>query len=62
LAGQYAHQLTLLSGGRVVASGDPAEVLTSQALATHYGARAEVVTGPDGVRVHPVREAQGGRP
>jgi iron complex transport system ATP-binding protein len=55
LAGQYADHLTLLAGGRVVASGAPREVLTAEALATHYGARAEVVAGPDGVRVHPVR-------
>ena len=61
LAGQYAHHLTLLAGGRVVAAGAPAEVLTAQALATYYGARAEVVAGPDGVRVHPVRETRDGR-
>jgi len=55
LAGQYADRLVLLSHGRVVAAGSPAEVLTEDALAEHYGATAEVVTGPDGVRVHPVR-------
>ncbi|HET9655128.1 MAG TPA: ABC transporter ATP-binding protein [Kineosporiaceae bacterium] len=55
LAGQYAQRLVLLAGGRMVAEGGPAQVLTAQALATHYGARAEVSPGPDGVRVHPVR-------
>ena len=48
LAGQYADRLALLSAGRVVAEGAPAEVLTAAALQTYYGARAEVVEGPHG--------------
>jgi ABC-type cobalamin/Fe3+-siderophores transport system ATPase subunit len=55
LAGQYADRLALLSDGRVVAEGSPAEVLTAQALRMHYGARAEVVHGPSGPAVLPVR-------
>jgi iron complex transport system ATP-binding protein len=55
LAGQYADHLVLLHRGRVVAAGRPQEVLTETNLAAHYGAHAEVVAGPDGVRVHPVR-------
>ena len=55
LAGQYADRLALLSGGRVAAEGAPAEVLTTAALQTHYGARAQVVRGPDGPAVLPVR-------
>ncbi len=55
LAAQYADHLVLLDRGRVVAAGSPQEVLTEANLATHYGAHAEVVSGPDGVRVHPVR-------
>ena len=55
LAGQYADRLALLSGGRVAAEGSPAEVLTAQALRTHYGARAQVVAGPNGPAVLPVR-------
>ena len=50
-----ATRLTLLSEGRVAAHGTPAEVLTPAALHTHYGARAQVVTGPDGPAVLPVR-------
>ena len=57
LAGQYADRLALLSRGRVVAEGSPAEVLTPEVLQTHYGARAAVVTGPDGPAVLPVRGA-----
>jgi cobalamin transport system ATP-binding protein len=55
LAGQYADRLALLSGGRVAAEGAPAEVLTATALQAHYGARAQVVIGPDGPAVLPVR-------
>jgi len=57
LAGQYADRIVLLTRGRVVADGAPAEVLTAPALAEHYGVSAEVETGPGGVRVHPVRPA-----
>jgi iron complex transport system ATP-binding protein len=55
LAGQYADRLTLLADGRVVAEGTPAQVLTPEALAAHYGARAQVVSGPHGPAVLPVR-------
>jgi ABC-type cobalamin/Fe3+-siderophores transport system ATPase subunit len=55
LAGQYADRLALLSDGRVVAEGAPADVLTAEALSRHYGARAEVVHGPSGPAVLPVR-------
>jgi iron complex transport system ATP-binding protein len=55
LAGQYAERVILLAEGRVVAAGRPADVLTSQALARHYGATAEVTADEAGVRVHPVR-------
>ena len=41
----------------MVAEGPPAEVLTAAALRTHYGARAEVVAGPHGPAVLPVRAA-----
>ena len=52
LAGQYASRLILLSGGRVVAHGGPAEVLTEPLIAEHYGARVRVL---DGQVVVPVR-------
>lgn len=57
LAAQFAQRLVLLAKGRVVAAGRPGDVLTAGALAEHYGARADVSLGPDGVRVHPLRES-----
>jgi iron complex transport system ATP-binding protein len=45
LAGQYASRLLLLSGGRIVAHGGPAEVLTEALIAEHYGARVRVLDG-----------------
>jgi iron complex transport system ATP-binding protein len=45
LAGQYASRLILLSGGRVVAHGGAAEVLTEPLIAEHYGARVRVHEG-----------------
>jgi cobalamin transport system ATP-binding protein len=45
LAGQYAPRLLLLSGGRIVAQGAAAEVLTEALVAEHYGARVRVVEG-----------------
>jgi iron complex transport system ATP-binding protein len=44
-AGQYASRLLLLSGGRIVAQGAAAEVLTEPLVAEHYGARVRVVDG-----------------
>jgi iron complex transport system ATP-binding protein len=55
LAGQYCDRLALLSGGRLVAEGAPTDVLTTEAMRTHYGARAQVITGPSGPAVLPVR-------
>ncbi|WP_433348249.1 ABC transporter ATP-binding protein [Microtetraspora malaysiensis] len=48
LAGQYADALLLLAGGRVVASGPPAQVLTEPLLARHFGARVRVDAEADG--------------
>jgi iron complex transport system ATP-binding protein len=45
LAGQYAPRLLLLSGGRIVAQGAAAEVLTEAIVAEHYGARVRVIEG-----------------
>ena len=56
LAGQYADRLLLLDGGRVAASGVPAEILTEELVGTHYGANVRVVVDADGgVSVVPAR-------
>jgi iron complex transport system ATP-binding protein len=56
VAGQYADRLVLLDGGREVASGSPAEVLTEELIARHYGASVHVVSDPDaGIAVVPLR-------
>ena len=40
----------------MVAEGGPTDVLTAAALQTYYGARADVVQGPNGPAVLPVRD------
>ncbi|GAA3812216.1 ABC transporter ATP-binding protein [Amycolatopsis tucumanensis] len=58
-AAQYAEQLLLLDDGRAVAAGPPAEVLTTETLARHYGAAAEVRVGDRGeLAVLPIRPAR----
>jgi cobalamin transport system ATP-binding protein len=56
LAGQFAHRLLLLDGGLLVAEGEPADVLTEELVARHYGASVRVVADPElGVIVVPAR-------
>jgi iron complex transport system ATP-binding protein len=56
LAGQYASQLLLLSGGRVVARGAPDAVLTPAIISEHYGAEVQIVGDPlSGLVVVPIR-------
>jgi iron complex transport system ATP-binding protein len=56
LAGQYASQLLLLSGGRIVARGAPDAVLTPPIIAEHYGAEVQIVGDPrTGLVVVPLR-------
>ena len=55
LAAQYADRVLLIDAGRVAADGAPADVLTEEALAEHYGARVRVVTVDGGLAVLPSR-------
>jgi cobalamin transport system ATP-binding protein len=48
LAAQFTDRLVLLSGGRVVASGAPAEVLDERVLSECFGGRVRVLTDDDG--------------
>ena len=58
LALQYADRLALLSGGRLVAVGEPAEIATESLLAEHYAADVQVIENGDGpVAVVPRRRA-----
>ena len=48
----------LLDGGREQASGPPAEVLTEQLIARHFGASVRIVADEDsGIAVLPLRPA-----
>jgi len=55
ITGAYADRVVLLSGGRVVASGTPHEVITVDMLATHYQARVRVIDADDRPVVVPIR-------
>jgi iron complex transport system ATP-binding protein len=47
LAAQYCDRLVLIGGGRIVARGTPAEVLTAERIASVYGARVGVLAHPE---------------
>ena len=56
LAAQFCDRLALMSGGRIVAVGAAAAVLTRDAMRQHYGADVVVMDGPGGsVVVVPMR-------
>lgn len=59
VASQYAERLVMLDRGRLVAEGAPAEVLTAERLAEHYGVRARILHDPEaGVLVLPRRASR----
>jgi iron complex transport system ATP-binding protein len=47
LAGRFAHRFALLSGGRLTAQGDRADVLVPHVIAEHYGANVRVIDDDD---------------
>lgn len=55
LAAQYGEHIVLIAGGRVIASGPPVQVLTGPHLATHYGAKVDVVRHQGNLVVIPLR-------
>ena len=61
-AGQYGDRLVLLEDGRVAADGPAAEVLRPDLLGRVYGARVDVLDGPDGPVVVPRRSGDRVRP
>ncbi|MGH9303105.1 MAG: ABC transporter ATP-binding protein, partial [Acidimicrobiales bacterium] len=48
LAGQFSDRLVLISEGRIVLSGTPAEVLTEDALSRYFGGPVRVLRTDDG--------------
>jgi iron complex transport system ATP-binding protein len=61
LAGQYADRMLLLSSGRAVATGTPAEVLREDTIAEHYNARVRLVDdGAGNIAVVPTRAPREG--
>jgi cobalamin transport system ATP-binding protein len=55
LAAQYADRMLLLDRGRVAADGLPADVVTEEAIARHYGASIRVVRLDGAIAVVPSR-------
>ena len=56
LAGQFGDRLVMLDGGKKVAEGPAAEVLTERAIRQHYDAHVKVIEDPDGgILVVPTR-------
>jgi iron complex transport system ATP-binding protein len=58
LAARSCDRLALLAGGRVLAIGPPAEVLTREAVFEAFGIEADVVAGPDGTPLVLPRKAR----
>lgn len=56
LAGLYADRLLLLDGGKVVAEGTPADVLSEATIAAHYGAEVHLIRENGSVFVLPRRQ------
>ncbi len=54
-AAQFGDRVMLLVDGRVVSEGFPSEVLRADVVSEHFGATVEVIDGPDGPVVLPVR-------
>lgn len=55
LAGQFADRLLIMSGGRIVAAGPAAHVLTADYIRDFYQANVEVVRVSGGLAIVPVR-------
>jgi iron complex transport system ATP-binding protein len=58
LAAQYADRMVLMDRGRIVADGQPSEVLTEALIARHYDASIQVVDVQGRIAVVPARPAR----
>ena len=57
LAARYGDRIAILAGGRVAETGSPAEVLTVQNIAAHFGATVRIVDDPEGPVIVPTAAA-----
>ena len=65
LAARYGDRIAILAQGRVAETGSPAEVLTVQNIAEHFGASVRIVDDPEGPVIVPTTAASaqnGGQP
>jgi iron complex transport system ATP-binding protein len=53
LAARYGDRIALLAAGRIVQDGPPAEVLTTESIAEHFGAHVRIIDDPDGPVIVP---------
>ena len=53
LAARYGDRIAILAQGRVAETGPPADVLTVQNIAEHFGASVRIVDDPDGPVIVP---------
>ncbi|MBD8506191.1 ABC transporter ATP-binding protein [Hoyosella sp. G463] len=61
IAAQYADRMVLLARGTVVATGRPSEILTAPIIEQHYGASVQILPGPSGPVVAPIRPTSASR-
>ncbi len=57
LAARYGDRIAILAQGRVAETGPPAEVLTVQNIAEHFGASVRIVDDPEGPVIVPTTAA-----
>ena len=62
LAARYGDRIAILARGRVAETGPPAEVLTVQNIAAHFGATVRIVDDPEGPVIVPTAPASRSQP
>lgn len=62
LASEYCDRIIVLAGGKVVAAGTPAEVITPELLREVFHVAAHVIPHPESGRPHIITAMRGGRP
>ncbi len=60
LAARYGDRIAILARGRIAETGSPAEVLTVENIATHFGATVRIVDDPEGPVIVPTTAGQNG--